>query len=358
MEQPEKRSLRARIADYYRERILSGELPPGSKLESTLELSQRFETAVGNVQKALSQLVAEGLISRRPNSGTFVNVRKTDLQTVGLCFAEEGYYANAFVRELANQLKLRLRELGLEGRLLLTPGGLFEREQLQRLFRYNQLQGVITSGISPEEYEQLRKLQLPFAVLTGGRYANGVEVNNTSIMNCYFEAVRETGCRKVGLVSVSHGPPFLPSDRFGKPYRIYRGFVEHIRRRALETRESWCCFGRRGQDFPTTAEAEFFAYEAVKRIFSQPERPEVLLVYPDPCNYGVLLALEQLRLRVPEEVKLVLYRNREIRQICPVPAQRVTVSVAELAAALVRQLLRGFHGQACAPLQVDCRLER
>jgi len=60
------------IAGYYRERILTGELKPGTKLPSNREMAQRHKTAVATIQKALNQLTVEGVIRTSPR-GTFVS---------------------------------------------------------------------------------------------------------------------------------------------------------------------------------------------------------------------------------------------------------------------------------------------
>lgn len=60
-----------RIASYYRERILTGDLKPGTKLPSNKVLATNRHVAVGTIVKALNQLSVEGLIRTSPR-GTFV----------------------------------------------------------------------------------------------------------------------------------------------------------------------------------------------------------------------------------------------------------------------------------------------
>jgi DNA-binding GntR family transcriptional regulator len=55
-----------------RARIESGQYPPGSRLPSTLTLSQALGVAPRTIRKALAPLVDEGLIETRPGWGTFV----------------------------------------------------------------------------------------------------------------------------------------------------------------------------------------------------------------------------------------------------------------------------------------------
>jgi GntR family transcriptional regulator len=61
----------ARIANHYREKILSGDLEPGVKLPTNKEMSGSWGVAVATVGRALQQLQVEGIIRTSPR-GTFV----------------------------------------------------------------------------------------------------------------------------------------------------------------------------------------------------------------------------------------------------------------------------------------------
>ncbi|MFJ6936153.1 GntR family transcriptional regulator [Streptomyces sp. NPDC101132] len=74
------RPLHARIAADLREEIMSGELPPGAKLPSTVQLKARFNAANATIQKALLLLKEEGLVIGR--AGAAVTVRETRQRTV------------------------------------------------------------------------------------------------------------------------------------------------------------------------------------------------------------------------------------------------------------------------------------
>lgn len=60
-----------RIAGYYREQILTGDLKPGSKLPGNREMAKQWSVATATIQRALNQLTVEKLIRTSPR-GTFV----------------------------------------------------------------------------------------------------------------------------------------------------------------------------------------------------------------------------------------------------------------------------------------------
>lgn len=61
-----------RIYETLRDRILSRELPAGSKLPSHLDLATEFGVAPMTVRTVLGQLEGEGLVSREQGRGTFI----------------------------------------------------------------------------------------------------------------------------------------------------------------------------------------------------------------------------------------------------------------------------------------------
>lgn len=67
-----KKSIRSQVVEYYRRKIKSGELPAGSVLPSAQQLAEELGTAETNIHHAMTTLVREGLISRRPRTGSVV----------------------------------------------------------------------------------------------------------------------------------------------------------------------------------------------------------------------------------------------------------------------------------------------
>ena len=61
-----------RIQDWLEARILSGAWPPGTRVPSEQELAAQFSCSRMTVSKALSALVASGLVLRRKRAGTVV----------------------------------------------------------------------------------------------------------------------------------------------------------------------------------------------------------------------------------------------------------------------------------------------
>ncbi|MEV7728446.1 GntR family transcriptional regulator [Streptomyces sp. NPDC087917] len=76
----DRRALHARIAADLRDEIMSGDLPPGAKLPSTVRLKVRFGASSATVQKALQLLKDERLVVGR--AGAAVTVRENRQRTI------------------------------------------------------------------------------------------------------------------------------------------------------------------------------------------------------------------------------------------------------------------------------------
>jgi GntR family transcriptional regulator len=83
MPKPKQSFANKRIPLYYqlenllREKIVSGELEPGDKLPTELELIEQYGVSRITVRQALQALADEGLIERKQGRGTVVTARKT-----------------------------------------------------------------------------------------------------------------------------------------------------------------------------------------------------------------------------------------------------------------------------------------
>ena len=71
----DREALRApylQLADILRERIRTGQIPPGRRLPSQMELEQEFDISRNTIKKALDVLKDEGLVVTAPGRGLFV----------------------------------------------------------------------------------------------------------------------------------------------------------------------------------------------------------------------------------------------------------------------------------------------
>ncbi|MCX6090674.1 MAG: substrate-binding domain-containing protein, partial [Candidatus Atribacteria bacterium] len=88
-------------------------------------------------------------------------------------------------------------------------------------------------------------------------------------------------------------------------------------------------------------------YEETRRIFSEKRNAsEVVLCVNDFMAFGVLKAMKELQLRVPEDVGVVGFDDISFASMAGVPITTVHIPVDELAQKGINMLCRQIEGQA------------
>ncbi len=88
----ETRPLYLQVRDMLLGRITTGNWKPGTLIPNEIELAREFGLSVGTVRKALDQMQAEHILTRRQGRGTFVNDLSTSEHSGRFCrlFGEDG----------------------------------------------------------------------------------------------------------------------------------------------------------------------------------------------------------------------------------------------------------------------------
>lgn len=92
------------IADSLREQIESGELKPGQKIKTELELRDEWDASRNTVRDAIKRLIGLGLVETRPGQGTFV-VKQTSPAVTTLSGNRTGLGSDEGVRKLTEDDK-------------------------------------------------------------------------------------------------------------------------------------------------------------------------------------------------------------------------------------------------------------
>jgi GntR family transcriptional regulator len=79
-----QKPLYIQIQEYLAEKILSGALPPETRISSERELCQELGVSRMTVRRAITELVNEGLLERRHGAGTFVSKPKVTYEAYEL----------------------------------------------------------------------------------------------------------------------------------------------------------------------------------------------------------------------------------------------------------------------------------
>ena len=105
------------LVDKLKSKIISGEIPPGAKLESVRNLAEDAEVNPNTMQKALVELEREELVYSKRTSGRFVTdneerikrmreeVANREIENLMLILKELGYSEEEIINLIINNIK-------------------------------------------------------------------------------------------------------------------------------------------------------------------------------------------------------------------------------------------------------------
>jgi len=349
------KAIHRQIGDHVRELIVSGKLAPGTKLPATEELAASWLTNPKTIQNALAPLVKEGLLTRVPKRGTFVRKREKKLTCVGVyngTSAQDGPYAHAVQEALRDEL----HKAGIEIDVWINSRPSDQRgepwQALVTAAERRRFQAFIGIGISLPDITWQQKLPVPVAFLDAPpSFRNNVTTDGRQFAEASLRELARQGCRSVGFIA-----PIMDENRCTDPDGSHNTFfylLEHFTNFAgelgLTLRNDWMRVNNQ-HGFDPVRDQEQYGYKEFLKLWSLPEKPEGLIVFPDTAVRGTLLALREKQVRVPKELKLVLHKNESLGLFCPMPATFMVNSQRETARALIEQVQKQFRGESCEPI--------
>jgi DNA-binding transcriptional regulator YhcF (GntR family) len=318
------------VADQVRRKILNKQLIPGTKLPSTAQMAAQIGTDVPTLHRALTELVCEGLLTRTPRIGTHVAQWEKGLLRLGIYHSRNiltdsnaisHRVLEAEVQKLASQMKISVQ-------VWTDPRPPANQTTVLPVVEYAAreriIQGLISSVGDETHWKWFEKLPVPVSTL-GVMPSVYINFDHDNFFNVALEALRGQGCRTVGNMA----PP-------NQPERFFKAFNSACEKTGLMTMPEWqtakegCVMEARPY--------ESFAFHEFRRLWRREVRPEGLVVYPDIFTNGVVMSILAEKVRVPEELKVVLHRNQEINFFCPFEATFVTSRFADAARAMIGQL--------------------
>ena len=344
---PKKRSVVEHLVEMIREKILSGEMPPDSRLPTTQKLAEQWGTYVPAVHAALTILTNEGLMSRRPRKGTFVCVPDNVLTRVGI-FAPSQMWTEAKTLLFARETFLLLEDFLIQRHITSTVW--FENRRgeksgtpfkpLIKAIEKREIHALIALNAGNYNAGWLNELPVPvigFSDLL--RYHVNFDYEN--FFKLALKALSKKGCRSVAVISSLGNPEIDVPMKFPALAKQFH----------IKTRQSWIRV-----DFQSPMTGEQFGYKQFMELWNQEEKPDAVIVYSDSVASGVVLAVSTLGIKAQQNVQLVFHRNSEIPFVCPFSATYVENSVRECVESFYDQLCRIYRGELCRQKKLSFHL--
>jgi len=328
------------VAEDLRSQIASGRHKEGEQLPSIQQLVRTYGVSLSTVRQSLQELSNEGLIRAEHGRGVFVNDRISSGEFAIVVQAKRlSESASPYHRLGCTALAAVLHEEfpGCQTRLHVGKrprwGDAFA-DTLDLLERHvsSRLRGVFSLEDISSIEESLLEKGIPLVAVgtPSARYC--VYFDSRQLVTLGLKQLRKVGCRSVGIIRFS-GP-----DAVG---------VE-IRREKTKWQQHDSEFHSYTVQPESANSVERRGYECFMDLWQRPGRPEGVLVGDDILGRGVLRAILQLGISVPQELRLVSHSNRGVELPYHLPVTRLEFDHGRLvreAVAMMSKLLGGEKPQ-------------
>ncbi|GAA3407026.1 GntR family transcriptional regulator [Paenibacillus hodogayensis] len=341
--------LYSQIRSYILEQIQRDQWRANDQLPTEAVLADQFEVSRFTIKKALSELVEEGLVYRVQGKGTFIAPAVTEQRDVPGEEEQPGAPLLKLVMFIApsvsGSLTARImagaeEQLSERGYQIVYRSSLNNRERergiLQECVRMG-IKGILIFPVDGESYsEELLRLSLnKFPVVVIDRYLRGVETNCVCSDHAggAYEAVTyliEQGHSEIAYVSVHGKTTTSLEDRLN-------GYERALMKHQIPIDYQRCLYelmAGREQDGATPET------KTVVRSFLERNR-SVTAVFAATVASGlaVLGAAEELGIRVPEQLSVIIFDDYEFSAFSRVPPTCVVQQEHEIGTEAAKLLL-------------------
>lgn len=323
--------LYLQVEDYVRSRILSGEFAAGSRLPSTMELAGLTGTSVFTVQTALARLAGEGLLHRKARCATRVRGGNKLLSSAAIYFNRPFFRADlGFYQMLARELERRLNIIDVRSRVWIDerPEKLQTKPvlSLKHAIQRREVQALIAPLICEDNLAWLNNVGVPVALATTDPHrANGIFSDPEEIIALAVGQLRRSGCKSVGLIHNMQ----VQEGRCAHHAAFEEAFRKLAAKAGMALREEW--ISRPTGDYSEASQG----YGQFLALWKSAHRPDGLFVYPDGLASGVITAILEQGIDVPNELRLIFYANDRLPFPCPLSAGFIVSRVGDYADALI-----------------------
>ena len=334
----EKKTKYLQLTTLLREKILSGELKPGEKMNSENELAVEYGFSRQTVRHALSILEEEQLLARRRGSGTYViDNRRAALENRTRIAVVSTYVDSYIFPKTIQGIENDLFERGYSVQISFTNNQL-ERERivLEDIISRDDAAGIIMeatkSGLPNPNLPLIetlmergvpilfinsyyRQLQLPHVTL-----------NDRLAAERAVEYLADAGHRKIGA---------LMKFDDGQGHLRYEGYLNACRRLGIPAGDQGTMW------LDTEGEKNFSDYRAgILRSFRD---CTAVFCYNDKLAFLLEGLFREEGIRIPEDISLISIDDSELAELSETrltsvrhPADRLGAKAAENLLAMIR----------------------
>ncbi|RMD83655.1 MAG: GntR family transcriptional regulator [Lentisphaerae bacterium] len=313
-----KPSVYHQIAEHIEQQIRQGILRPGQKLPPTQDLAQEFGVAMRTIQRSMEILARRTLITRIPRQGSFVN-KHINTRTLGMLvnsevFTQCGY---EFHQSLLHTIRRLALDRGWNSQIYFLDSARELSSVLPLIkddIRNGKIRGIIAVNARNYYHELALDTTFPWCTTRAA-----IDYRRLAYDMCRYLLSR--GYRNIMLIRHSEGHS-KGKDVDGALQ--YEGYMEAMREAGVSVPP----YGR-----GILASFARPAFEGLNRLLVEAgdNRIEAVMVMNDRATEGVVMALLNNGLKIPEDVALITHANRHIEILSPVELTRYEFDIMDFA---------------------------
>jgi LacI family transcriptional regulator len=344
------------IYEHIHAAIVRGEFTPGDRLPTDNQLMRKFGTSRPTVARAMRDLEIAGLLERRPGAGSFVRVASVPVtRPLGILIPQLD--RSSIFGPMCGEITRAAQRHGFHVFWTTVPewdarGPAEPMQQLCRQFIEQKLAGVFFAPIEfaaqrePVNRETAESLdQAGIAVVLLDRDLTAfpnrskfdlVGVDNYRIGYLQTEYLLGLGCRQILHVALPGSAPTVDART--------EGYRQALRVHGVRAKESWI---RRGNP----SDVQFV--ENLTRPM-----PDAVICANDWTAASLMRTLCAIRVRVPQDVRIVGVDDDEYAQLLTTSLTTVRQPSREIGAAAVRAMIQRIENPTMPPrdVLVACQL--
>lgn len=338
---------RAQLEKELKDKIISGEFAPGSRLPTYEQMNRRFNASRATFHFTLRKLKSEGFLYGIERKGVFVPEKLPNRTRFALLF-EDSEHENLFLSKLAREAVLlnadREQEFVFFRGYRRTSKELPQWNELREQLEQRRLAGCcfFFDPVQPELRQLIRDFpDVPKLMYNDYPAKEGFTFLSLDQRSCAEQGVsclKEQDCRRLAILS--------------KDLQPLAGEVEKCAARGgLECREEWI------HSVPSLL--PHYAEHLILLLMSLPadRRPDALYITDDNLLNNILAGLVKAGIRVPEELKIVCHTNFPDNAPAILPIRKIGFDVREILLESVRVIGLIHSGSLDRNLKIKGRSE-
>ena len=304
------------IADHFEEMILRGALRVGERLPSTTVLSKQFSVSPQTIQRGLNRLASKGLVARKPRVGTVVCGSLYGAKCLAVAFGSDPFQIESpFYRLILSAL---LAE-GTKNDVTVKPFYHLDSRlshdfftDIERRYADGEINCVLKlCSDTALNYWSSANKSIPYLRLPTYDISQIARVGAAHLL--------ERGCRRIVTLSL---------------YGDGSEDAEDVKRERAGVEAAFNRFGLdpKGALPVQCGQTEESAYGYMMKVLAERKSPDAVLVLHDVTCRGVIMAILENGLRIPDDIALVTHSNKGAEIAVPVKLTTIQVDPARIAA--------------------------